>query len=95
MNSQWLLPGAALLKVRYPLDPRISHDPSQMLRGFTCLGPVSHPLTTRLRTLQRGRWDYLWVLETRGTDPWPGRTALYRDANSALYRLPPHSRSDG
>ncbi len=95
VNSQWLLPGAALLKVRYPLDPRISHDPSQMLRGFTCRGPVSHPLTTRLRTLQRGQWDYLWVLETRGTDPWPGQSPLYRDANSALYRLPPHSRSGG
>lgn len=87
VNSQWLLPGGALLQVRNPLDPRFTHDPSQMLPGFDCNGAIRRPLDTRLRQLAPGAWQYLWVLDTRGTDPWPGRPAMYRDDGSVLYRL--------
>jgi hypothetical protein len=89
VNSQWLLPGAALLKVRYPLDPALAHDPSQLVDGFDCNGPLAEPLAERLKRLGAGPWQYLWVLGTRGVDPWPGATPLYRDGDSALYRLPP------
>ena len=88
VNSEWLLPGAALLKVRYPLDPVLAHDPSQLVDGFDCNGRLADPLVQRLERLRNGPWQYLWVLDTRGSDPWPGATPLYRDANSALYRLP-------
>lgn len=87
VNSQWLLPGAALLRVRYPLDPALANDPSQLVDGFDCAGPLPDPLAARRRAIARGPWQYLWVLRTGGTDPWPGATPLYRDADSALYRL--------
>ncbi len=88
VNSQWLLPGAALLKVRYPVDPTLAHDPSQSVTGFHCETPVAAPLAERLRQIAHGPWQYLWLLDTRGTDPLPTATPIYKDANSALYRLP-------
>lgn len=88
VNTQWLLPGAAMLKVRYPLDPRYANDPSQMVDGFDCEWSLPDPLAARRDALRSGEWQYLWVLQTRGTDPWRGHQPLYRDGNSALYRLP-------
>ena len=88
VNSEWLLPGAALLKVRQPGDPKLLHDPSQLVTGFDCSGPVTKPLVDRLNRLRGTDWQYLWLLNTRGTDRLPGTAPLYRDANSALYRLP-------
>lgn len=88
VNSQWLLPGAALLTVRYPLDPALVHDPSQSVDGFDCDGALPDPLATRRRALEGGAWQYLWVIGTRGTDPWPGMRPVWRNADGALYRLP-------
>ncbi|QNE31877.1 hypothetical protein F1C10_07975 [Sphingomonas sp. NBWT7] len=88
VNSQWLLPGAALLTVRTTGDPELGHDPSQMVDGFDCAGPIPQPLAARLAQLRTGEWDFLWVLATRNVDAWPGHTPVFRDANSALYRLP-------
>ena len=87
VNSQWLLPGAALLTVRPVADPALSHDPSQLVDGFDCSGPIPQPLAARIAQLEPGAWDYLWVLATRGVDPWPGHAPVFRDGNSALYRL--------
>ncbi|OWK28802.1 hypothetical protein [Sphingomonas dokdonensis] len=88
VNTQWLLPGAAMLKVRYPLDPRYANDPSQMVDGFDCNGRLPDPLAQRRDALASGQWQYLWVLQTHGTDPWRGHRPVYRDGNSVLYRLP-------
>lgn len=88
VNSQWLLRGSALLTVRYPLDSALANDPSQMLDGFDCAGPLPRPLQRRLAQLTPVQWRYLWVLGTRGTDTWPGHAPIHADANSALYRLP-------
>jgi hypothetical protein len=88
VNSQWLLPGAALLTVRGDGDPALIHDPSQMVDGFDCNGPLARPLGAKLAQIRGGGWQYLWVLGTRGHDPWPGAAPVYADGNSALYRLP-------
>lgn len=88
VNTQWLLPGAALLTVRYPVPAGLRNDPSQMVDGFDCDGPVAGPLRARIAALDPSRWDYLWVIGTRGTASWPGWRPVYRDASSALYRLP-------
>jgi hypothetical protein len=88
VNSQWLLPGAALLTVRAPGDAALMHDPSQMVDGFDCNGPLAQPLSAKLAQIRGGGWQYLWVLGTRGHDPWPGAAPVYADGNSALYRLP-------
>ncbi len=88
VNSQWLLPGAALLTVRAPGDAALMHDPSQMVDGFDCNGPLTQPLSAKLAQIRGEGWQYLWVLGTRGRDPWPGAAPVYADGNSALYRLP-------
>ena len=88
MNSQWLLPGAALLRVRAPGDPRLMHDPAQLVDGFDCNGAIADPLAARFQRLGGGSWQYLWVIGTRGSDPWPATRPIWRNADGALYRLP-------
>jgi hypothetical protein len=88
VNSEWKLPGAALLSVRHPLAPQVANDPSQLVTGYSCTGPVDAPLAKRLADPALRPFQYLWLLQTHGRDWLPGRTPLYRDANSALYALP-------
>lgn len=88
VNTQWLLPGAALLRVVGPVPAGLRNDPSQMVDGFDCDGPVSRPLRARAAALDARQWEYLWVLRTRGArDLLPGRQPVHADADSALYRL--------
>lgn len=88
VNSEWKLPGAALLSVRYPLAPNLANDPSQLVSGYRCSGPEEIAFRRRLADPGLARFQYLWLLETHGRDWWPGHRPLYRDANSALYALP-------
>jgi hypothetical protein len=88
VNSQWPLVGAPLLRVIYPAPAKWVHDPSQHVPAFGCETPGLSALHRRIAATPHAYFDYLWVLNTRGArDPWPGRDPLYRDANSALFRL--------
>jgi hypothetical protein len=88
VNSEWKLPGAALLSVRYPIAPNLANDPSQLVSGYRCSGPEEIAFRRRLADPGLARFQYLWLLETHGRDWWPGHRPLYRDANSAIYALP-------
>lgn len=89
VNTQWYLPGAALLRVKYPVDPAWGYDPSQQVQTTDCDGRFSLTrLHARLTKLDRSRWDYVWVLNTGGRrNLWPGHAAIYATPDSALYRL--------
>ena len=86
VNTEWELPGAALLKVRRRI-PGLSNDPSQMVTGYDCAGPVAGPLAARLHVLSPADWDFVWILQTKGRDRWPGRAPAYRSGQGALYPL--------
>lgn len=88
VNSEWRLPGAALLRVAYPLSPHLANDPSQLVPAFTCSGANDTAVRARIADPGLARFQYIWMLGTRGRDWWPGHQPLYRDANSALYALP-------
>lgn len=87
VNSEWYLPGAAMLRVRNPGAIAWSYDPSQQVRVTDCDGRMSlAPLHARLAGLDRGRWDYVWVLNTGGArDLWPGHVPVYATPDSALF----------
>lgn len=89
VNTQWYLPGAAMLRVKYPVDPAWGYDPSQQVRTTDCAGRVSlAPLHARLARLDETRWDYVWVLGTGGArDLWPGHAPIYATPDSALFML--------
>lgn len=88
VNTQWFLPGAALLRVIYPVDAELGHDPSQRIDAFHCAQPDFVQLHDRFAKVAADRWDYLWLLRTRGiTTLWPGHRPIYADADSALYRV--------
>lgn len=89
VNTQWYLPGAAMLRVRYAVDPAWGYDPSQQVQTTDCDGRFSlRRLHARLRALDVSRWDYVWVLNTGGKrDLWPGHTPVYATPDSALFRL--------
>jgi len=89
VNSQWYLPGAAMLKVIYPVDPDYRNDPSQQVSTKLCGGGFSlDPLHERIEELDTDRWDYLWVLRTGGaSDLWPGHTPIRTSPDSALFRI--------
>ena len=88
VNSQWPLVGAPLLRVVYPAPSRWIHDPSQHVPAFGCGAPGLSVFRERVAAIPYGYFDYLWVLDTRGVrDLLPGHRAIYRDRDSALYRL--------
>lgn len=88
VNAQWRLPGAALLSVGYPVAAHLAADPSQLVPAFACSGADDRALRARLADPGLAGWQYLWLLNTRGRNWLPGRQPLFRDGNSALYRLP-------
>lgn len=89
VNTQWLLPGAALLRVSYPLPETMRNDPSQFVDGYDRDGRTPAPLLTRVAELPRDRLDFLWVLETHGEAPVLRGLPppVFTDDNSALYPL--------
>lgn len=88
VNTQWYLPGAALLHVVYPVAPSVRNDPSQLIDGFNCAGADLTRVRGRLATLASSQWDYVWILRTRATpNLWPGHSPVFIDSNSALYRM--------
>lgn len=91
VNSQWYLPGAAMLRVKNAGDIAWGYDPSQQVRVTDCDGRVSlAPLHARLARLDRSRWDYVWVLNTGGArDLWPGHAPVFATPDSALFETRP------
>ena len=90
VNSQWRIEGAPLLRVRYPLPPEISNDPSQQIPAWGCGKPELTALHRRIAILPPGRIDYLWVLDRHGLGPlWPGHRPIYATYDTALYRVAP------
>ncbi len=90
VNSQWRVLGAPLLRVRYPLPPEISNDPSEQIPAWGCGNVDLGALHRRIAILPRGRIDYLWVLDRRGLGPlWPGHRPIYTTVDTALYRVGP------
>lgn len=89
VNTQWYLPGAAMLRVVYPVDLAFRNDPSQQVRTTDCDGRVSlAPLHARLARLDVSRWDYVWVLNTGGAQQlWPGHAPVFATPDSALFRI--------
>ena len=87
VNSQWYLPGAAMLRVKGVRDIAWSYDPSQQVRVTDCKGRISlAALHHRLGRLDRARWDYVWMLNTGGArDLWPGHRPVYATPESALF----------
>lgn len=89
VNAEWALKGAPLLRVIYPVADALRYDPSQMVDAFDCAGrPTSTAIRARLALIGTARFDYVWMLDTRGRqDLWPGHVPLYRDASSELYAI--------
>ena len=89
VNSQWYLPGAAMLRVKGAGDIAWRYDPSQQVRVTDCEARTSlAPLHDRLSRLDRSRWDYVWVLNTGGAgNLWPGHVPVYATADSALFSV--------
>jgi hypothetical protein len=89
VNSIWYLPGAAMLKVIYPIPPEFRNDPAQQVSTTLCGGGYSlDPLHERIAKLDTRQWDYLWVLRTAGaTDLWPGHRPIRTSPESALFKI--------
>jgi hypothetical protein len=89
-NDQWVTGGVNLLELRYRPRPFAS-DPSQIVRVPRCTARIYWQLSSALRAIPPGKFDYLWLIDT--PDPDPRLVArfqpVWRGKGSILYRLQP------
>lgn len=83
-NDQWDMPGAQLLRVRYPAG-KFARDPSQFVVDARCASRGFPTIDQSLRTFPRDAFDYVWLIDppnfdqslTRGLRPiWRYRTSV-------------------
>ena len=89
-NDQWVTGGVNLLELRYQPKPFAS-DPSQIVRVPRCTARIYWQLATALRAIPRGKFDYLWLIDTPEPDPQlvARFQPVWRGKGSILYRLQP------
>ena len=87
-NDQWVMGGAQLLRVTYPVG-RYSSDPSQLLVPRRCPRELWMTPEQALGGLPRDRFDHLWLIDAPPIRPelLRGLRPLWRNGNSALYRI--------
>ena len=88
-NDQWSMLGGQLLTTRYDIARGFSHDPSQIVTQGRCRGEFWRPIDRALELTPRHAFDYIWLIDPPRYDPalTRGMTAVWRDGNSALYRI--------
>ncbi|MEO6582351.1 MAG: hypothetical protein ABIN68_06040 [Sphingomicrobium sp.] len=86
-NDQWVTTGVNLLEVRYREAGPFKADPSQIIRNRGC--PGSRSIDTALKALPRGKFDYLWLVDTQAFDPrlLSGMPLVWSSRGSSLYRV--------
>ena len=87
-NDQWTVEGANLLTLRYRAAGVFAADPSQIVRDERC-GQGGWTADRALRAIRRDRFDYVWLLDARPSDPrlLAGMQPVWRNGRSVLYRL--------
>lgn len=88
VNSQWPMPGGALLHVKPRVNPAPLLNPSEQLIATDCDGKfIPDAVSGRLNAIPKG-WQFAWVLNAKGhRNLWPGHQPIYQTKDSALYRL--------
>lgn len=88
-NDQWELPGAQLLRVRFPEGGLFRADPSQVVSDPNCRRWM--PIDRALALLPRGAFDYLWLIDAPPVAPGdvPYMERIWVDGHNALYRIRP------
>jgi hypothetical protein len=92
VNTQWARVGSQLLSVHYNRDTHYYADPSQFVRiGANCGRSIDRNVEDVLQDFPRDRFDFVWFFRTMERRPSVSRdlVRLYRDENSALYRVLP------
>ena len=95
VNDQWTMAGAQLLRVRGP-DPRFAGDPSQLVAPKGCRHPEWRMIDDALRTVPRGAFDYIWLLDPPPHDArnLAGLRPLWRSGTSVLYGVAREDRGE-
>lgn len=92
VNSEWRMPGAQLLSVRNADKLGwFSNDPSQQVRSDRCGNREHWAIDRSLASFPRDQFDYAWMVDVPPFSPQliAGWQQLYRDGDSALYRIRP------
>ncbi|RJF93690.1 hypothetical protein D3876_05155 [Sphingomonas cavernae] len=89
-NDQWIMPGAQLLGTRHQEAGWFSRDPSQLTSREACKHEAWLTLNDALDRLPRSAFDYLWLINPPPFDrtKLDGLEMIWRDGNSALFRIP-------
>ncbi len=88
VNSQWTVPGAQSLKIKYDVTSRFRNDPSQNVFVGDCAPEPDMQLASVMADFPRDKFDYVWM--THGHLPHHMRAGLhlvYEDAITQLYRI--------
>lgn len=87
-NDQWTMPGAQLLRVRYPAARGFTGDPSQFATPNECRSPL-RTIDRALREMPRDAFDYVWLVRPHPYDPRLARglTPLWRRGTSGVFRV--------
>lgn len=89
-NDQWVTGGVNLLELRYRPVPFAS-DPSQIVRAPKCTARIYWQLSSALRAIPQGKFDYLWLIDSPDPDPrlLASLQMVWRGKGSILYRVRP------
>jgi hypothetical protein len=89
VNSQWAVPGAQLLRIKYNQDNKYNSDPSQYVASDECPETYLPHIASELRTFPRNRFDYVWITNTGGRklDLPADLELVQHDQNSMLLRI--------
>lgn len=89
VNTQWDVPGAQLLTVKFDKNAAFRVDPSQYLHLKTC--DTDYYLAAALSKIKANQYDYLWLFGMKPhTVPTAGFTLIYHDNDTALYQINNH-----
>jgi hypothetical protein len=89
VNSQWAVPGAQLLRIKYNRDNKYHSDPSQYVKSEECKEKFLPRIEDELRRFPRNRFDYVWITNTNGRTPeLPADLQIvHADQNSIFMRI--------
>ncbi|UUL81801.1 hypothetical protein [Sphingomonas qomolangmaensis] len=88
-NDQWSMAGAQMLTVKYEAGRGFNHDPAQIVTDVKCPRQYWRPIAVALTRFPRNAFDYVWMVDPPAYDRRleAGLTPLWRDGNSALFRV--------
>lgn len=89
VNGQWAMPGAQLLRIRYPAGGRFVGDPTQLLRPIPCHRTGEPFLVDTVQNFPRAAFDYLWLID-RPPAGWlhrPDLVPVWHGRTGILYRV--------